>query len=260
MPGNPQERSTPNAVTADLLRRVRRLEAVAPTTIPGALYPHERRFQGRDLQTYLDDQGNEAFNPITIDTAAPFGAYIDSIGTADGLGIYFGIGALGPRSAWGMDIWTRFGSDQGKIQIDFATTPADEFAEYGYGSDVSIADPFSMDVFNPASFTGFFATGDTGVQGDLIDTYHASSTAWDIIKLRGRFWIAGADGTMLTATGTDPGGDPFDTARKFDAGGDASVAWWVRLRSNGKNAASSGYGLRIAGFRMYRINGQGARV
>lgn len=222
-------------------------------------FPVVHSVQGDELEGYYDGPNSDGFSTFSSDLTAPFGSYLSSIGCADGEGIYFGLGPLGPRTGWGLDVWLRRGSDSGRCLIEFGTTPTDEDTAYAVGTDQSISDPEGM-VDLGAGFSGWFNSGDLGGVGDRIDLYHASATDWSPYKLRGRIWVAGADGTMLTSDGTNPGGNPFFNANEMDAGGDASVNWWVKFRSDDKNASSSGYGFRLAGFRMFRYNGNGARV
>lgn len=268
---NEQERSSQGQVTGDLLRRVRRLEAAKPRMAAGdAVYPTEHSVWGWWLRPYTDhSQGNEAFGSPTYDAAAPFGAYISSIGATQANaeeGIYFGLGPLGPRTSWGVDLIMRQGPDSGKVIVEFGTTPVDEQGwslEVGYpppgiGTDKSIVTPYQSTGIGSGGgeFSGWWQA-DTAFTG--IDLYSAVNTDWEYWPWysfsTAPFWVLGDDGSMLTAHGQN---GPVDAANQqcFITGG-GDQAWWMRIRANGKNASSSGYGFRLAGFRMYRQNGDG---
>lgn len=223
-------------------------------------YPVVHSLEGWELKTYLDFANNEAFGSFAADTAAPFGGYITSVaGNTDGIGIYVGLGPLGLGTAWAVDLFLRQGNDSGKVCVEYGTTPVDELATTaalgyaggaGIGSSTSFSDPDELDT----SFSGWWKPA-----SGTIDLYSAAGTTWGAYTATYPFWVAGADGSMLTADAVDPG--PYGGASRaaFETGG-GDVCWWIRVRSNGKNASSSGYGFRMAGFRMYRINGNGGPV
>lgn len=222
-----------------------------PTEIEGGVgfFPVVHSVQGAELETLCDQENNEAFTWV-YDLATPFsGGYIDSTAfNTDLKGMIFGLGPLGPGTAWGIDIWAKAGPDQGKLQIEYGTTLSDELSEAGFGSENSGTAPDET----LAAFSGWWKSGNTGVRGDNIDLYNAVAQPWSnsIIKDRGRIAVGGADGSMLTADGTTSG--LWSDQKLVNGGGDKSVFWWLKLSVNGKHASSSAYGLKIAGFRMYR--------
>lgn len=230
-------------------------------------YPVSHRTEGIYLAPWVSQsQGNNAFGAVVADSTAPFGYYISSLGASQTdaeKGIYFGLGPLGPATGWGVDLLLKSGSSAGRVILEFGTTPVDEQAASisvgypppGLGSDKSIADPdFMQNAGASDEFSGWWKA-DPGYTG--IDLYTAGAATWDIYPWytfsANMFWVAGADGTMLTADGVNPG--PYDASigNSFETGG-GDVAWWMRVRANGKNASSSGYGFQMAGFNMYRVN------
>ncbi len=239
----------------------------------GVGFPVSHRIDGMYLRPWTDDsQGNEAFTSPTADLTAPFGWYISSLGASQAQaekGIWFGLGPLGKGTGWGVDLILQQGPNSGRVIIEFATCPIDENAgtiEVGYtppglGSTVSMADPYMMENGGVAShFSGWWKP-DAAYTG--IDLWTSGSPDWDYYPWYtfspNMFWVGGDDGTMLTADGVNPG--PYDAVieNTFLTGG-GDQAWFMRVRSNGKHASSSGYGFNLAGFHMYRVNGNGEPV
>jgi len=203
---------------------------------------------GCDWRTMINSPMNN-FGSFTRDSTAPFGGYISG-GGSDGDSIVFGL-PLGPAgSGWAVSIWAENGPSAGKLQIEWATTSVDEFAAFGYGSDVSIIDPLE-------DSSTFYKATNSGASAALIDWY-SGSTGWGFVDLRSAIVISGTDGQMLAADGTANG----DWFYGYDmlGGGDPSVYWWCQLRVDGKNASSSGYDMKIAGVSVYRINGNGQPI
>jgi len=261
----PVRRASTENYLGDHQRRIEVLEA-SPVAAPALAsvptgYPVVHSVQGWELQTYTADPNNDGFGALVKDTAAPFGGYISSVGAANGKGIYLGLGPLGPGTGWWVDLWLRQGNDSGNVLVEYGTTPADEYnnsSTYNVGTLNSAADP-SLD----PNFSGWFSPQ---AGADTIQLYAAGGTAWDVYVKQASFYVSGADGAMLTANGDTTAANPpaipefFAGQYGMNGGGDASVYWWIKIRSSGKNASSSGYGFRFAGYRLYRMNGDGMGV
>lgn len=237
-----------DAQLGDLHSRVRRLEAVPNSEDLQVLSPVKFQMIGVDWRGLIDNSpsdingGPEGFQFIR-DSTAPGGGYILS-GASDGNYITFGLGTLGPAgSGWAVSMWAENGSDKGKTQIEWATTSADE-SQYGQGTTVSIADPAEA---NPT----FYHTTTGGASPSLVDWY-SGGTSWGFASQLSALVVNGADGEMLSGNGI-PDGDWF-YGEDMDGGGDPTVAWWVRIRVDGKNASSSSYVAKIAGVTIYRLN------
>jgi hypothetical protein len=140
---------------------------------------------------------------------------------------------LGPKgSRWAVDLWWGKGADYGDIDFEWQTTSVDvpgSTSEY-------VAEPVTSNPWYKSDMTKTLVTGYNAVTINTSDTQ------------LGGIIPNGADGTMLSADGT---ASAF-TYRYMNGGGDASVWWWLRLKSTTKNAASTGYRMRIHGLRIRR--------
>lgn len=220
--------------------------------------PNKHTLLGPELQAFEEtvgvEQGTSPLN-YTLDNTAPFGAYIDE--TSDGSWFAFAM-PLGPRySMWAVGVWYYRTSDGGIIELEWATTSIDQLATDGYGSIRSVENPpgdVGASWFYPSATAGHYQ----------IDTYNAVSS-WQFQR-KSRIIIVGADGTMLSADGataTDVAGvyeGLLSDQKAMNGGGDPSVMWWLRLKTNGKNASSSGYRMRVAGVSVARIHADGNSI
>lgn len=187
----------------------------------------------------------------TYDTTVPWGGYVET--TVDGDWIAFGMPNLGPRyTGYGVAVWFRDFADAGKFQIEFATSSVDEFSNTtGIGSATSIVTPQDDTVWGAPAFNWYNAA--SSLQWDYRLDAYAAAPGDNFAPAISPFWIGGADGTALTANASGTGN--WTTAKAFNGGGGPDIAWWCRVRVNGKNAASAGYRCRIYGIRVYRLSG-----
>jgi len=184
----------------------------------------------------------------TVDTASPFGGYVEINGDEK----YFVIGApLGPKgSTWCVSMGYRKDTDAGLLVFDWQTTLVDGlFTGYGYG-----AGPFAESVEGPETYNTTFYKNNSatsshqdfyaGVAGDFYSAFYS------VIR------IGGTGSTMLSSTGNTVSDNPWGgaiTQREMNGGGDGNVMWWLRTRVSGKNASSSAYKARIYYLAIKRV-------
>lgn len=260
----PYGRESQPGVMGEMASRIQILEAENPSTGLTApmLTPNQFSMVGigwRSIITNYPSSMNGRIGGVggfgfVTDSTAPGGGYIENT-SQDQEFIMFGM-PLGPLgSGWAVNVWAGNGLDKGILQLEWATTTADELSYFNIGSDVSIADP--AEVF---SVTGsplpFYKTTQGGSASSAIDWYGGSG--WGFISLRSPLVVAGADGQMLAADGTANTG--FVAHDNMYGGGDPSVYWWLRMRVNGKNASSSGYNMKIAAVYVARYNANGVPI
>lgn len=184
------------------------------------------------------------------DITAPFSAYAD-LGNSNGNDVGFGC-PLGPtNSLWITGLWYYKGPDYGKLTFEMTTTTVDTLTGTSgdVWSNVAILDP----LYDPATWYTLQAPA-------FVDGYQATE-AWAFNWFL-PFWVAGPDGQQLSANGTlSATGTPdhriIAGTSDMAAGGDESVYWWLRVRVDGKNASSSGYKAKVAGFQTARLTGTG---
>ncbi len=185
-----------------------------------------------------------------IDLTSPWGGYVET--TVNGDWIAFGMPNLGPQfSGYGVAVWYNDGPDYGKFQIEFATSSIDEFSDTGIGSATSVTTPQDETIWGAPAFNWYNAA--SSLQWNYIVDPYSASPAWDFVPAISPFWLGGTDGTPLTANASGLGN--WTIAKAFNGGGGPDIAWWCRIRVNGKNGSSSGFRCRIAGIRVYRLSG-----
>jgi hypothetical protein len=188
------------------------------------------------------------------DLTAPFGGYLST--TVDHDYFSFAMPNLGPQgSSYAVAVWYYGGPDAPQLEIQWATGSIDEAGSTSgpIGSDTSIVGPNDVAFWSATDFSWYH----TNNAGDTAHSWkwdaYAASGGWDLVIERSPFYLAGVDGTPLTANGGSVG--DFEWNRSFNGGGGPDIAWWVRILVNGKNGSSSGYNAKIAGIRVYRFNG-----
>lgn len=266
MTGNPQERSTPNAVTADLLRRVRRLEAVPAGAGPAYLQSQGAKIAGTDFEAATSFGNFNGGNGATSDGGS-WDAVLDATSPFEGYALYttvdqdwfaFALPTLGPRyTGYAVAVWFYGDTDYGKFDIEWSTNVIDEFGNTSpaYGSATSVLGPNDIIYDNGPDFnwynTNNLSDGSHTYRNDCYRT--GGGVGWQGIIERSPFFLGGADATPLTADGTATG--DFEWNMEFNGGGGPDIAWWMRILVNGKNASSSGYKCRIGKIMVYRFNG-----
>jgi len=191
---------------------------------------------GYDWFLYYDDSRSSNVTP-TVDATAPYGAYLEIAVTG---GLFIMGCPLGPAgSRWRIDLWYSIGTDYGKMEFSWQTSPADVPGE----TSESVEEPHTITSW-------YYADAAAAPQ---IDAYNASpDVSFD--TQHSLFTPTGADGDMLSADGTPSG--VFSATQEMNGGGDGGVWWWLRVRSAaavGKNASSTGYRQRIHKIRICRL-------
>ena len=173
----------------------------------------------------------------TVDTASPFGGYIE----INGDGKYFVVGMpLGPKgSTWTIAMAYRTATDGGKLVFDWQTTPVDGLFGGATVHPESVEGPEDQ---TPPGTT--YYKGDSGVTTH--QDFYSAAPADVFTPSYAAIQVGGADGDMLSADGTAAAFDPPGLGQRvMNGGGDGSVMWWLRVRVSGHNASSSGFKARI---------------
>lgn len=171
-----------------------------------------------------------AANNWTIDATYPGGGYC--MDTVDGHAISF-LFKMGPRnSIWGFLPLLSRGTDYGIVDFDIT----------------SVLPLTANPVNSSADPEGDPETGnEVWVTWDTIDCYAAADNPYHTVSSIKRLRINGAvgvAGTSATVSGTD-------NARQWDGGPGYHR---IRAYTNGKNASSSGYRVRLGGLVIVRLD------
>lgn len=181
----------------------------------------------------------------TVDTASPFGGYIE----INGDGKYFVVGMpLGPKgSTWAIAMGYRTATDGGKLVFDWQTTPVDGLFGGATEYPESVEGPEDQ---TPPGTTYYVDNNSNSFHQD----FYSASPADFFTPSYAAIQINGDDGEMLSADGT-ASTRPVDGLgqRLMNGGGDGSVMWWLRVRVSGHNASSSGFKARIYYLAVKRV-------
>ncbi len=252
-------------VVGDLQRRIQILEAVVPT--PGSyLQARPLRYSGFDFEALTRNSQYPGGNGVdwrdgswqmVADAGSPFGGQSLETTVEDDW-FPFPLGNLGPQgTGYAVGLWYKGATDNGQIDIEFATASVDEFANTTpqFGSSTSVLGPSDFDLFNaplPGWYNNDNLDPDNGYRFDLSN----ATAGWtqNIINAS-TFNLGGADGTPLTA---DAGPSPdWDDSGEFNGGGGPDLWWWMRVRVSGPGiAGSGGFRCRLGQVWVYRANAQ----
>lgn len=236
----------------ELWRRVQILEAVVPPS--GAyLQPDVKTVYGDEwrvmtsLNNFNGGNGSDYVGgswTASADLTAPWGGYIETTTNDDWFMV--AMPNLGPQgSSYAVAVWYYADTDCGKIEIEWATGPIDEFAGAGVGSSTSIIGPNDIAYNSATALNWYNVNNGADPSHDYRWNAYSASPGWGLVVERSPFWLGGADGTMLTANASGYG--DFEWNKEFNGGGGADIVWWVRLHVYDKDVSSSGYRAKIAG-------------
>lgn len=218
---------------------------------------HKHTMYGREWEQISDAaywaSNAGSWNFVADSAAHPMGGgYMEWSGgnaTSDPFRLWMGLPLSPIGSAWAVSVWYFQDTDQGRFSVEWATTSNDEIGATGLGSTTSVVDPF----YTPATWyrannpgAGAWSSADGG------DCYGVTP-GWQRVTGIARIALTGAEGAQLAGDGAAPTGD-WSSPQMMNAGAAPSVQWWLSLRVNGKNASSSGYGLKIGGVQVFRRN------
>lgn len=190
--------------------------------------------------------GSYAANDWTIDGTYPAGGYWKCTNDVTYVSWVVNLGPKG--SVWGIRPLIAEGTNYGKLEVQFASL---SWTNYYTGDP-----PYEIGQFT--GLTGSAGNGYTGgqpVEGgnsfvtlDYIDCYAAADNVFRIESDYQKFRIAGDDGVLGTSFTSNIRGW-YD----WDGG---SGLHRVKLVTNGQNASSTGYEMRLGGFALFRLDDQ----
>jgi len=240
----PFQRPSVEGVLGNHEKRIGTLEAVAPPSVASGGYPAgatKYALTGQDWWWYRQGGDYSGFTAVT-DTTKPYTGYFES--TAQNAYFIFGAPISPVNGLWCVDFWIAVGTDYGKFDLEWQTTPSNVVGE----TDQAVKEPDSTGTwYNTGSpFTGWQYDAYAAVPSDFLDTQYC------------RFDPVGTPGTMLTADGVQD--TRYLNAAKMNGGGDGDVWWWLRLKVKTKHASSAGYRCRVYGIQIRRIATLGVTI
>lgn len=246
-----QQRTYDNLLN-EAFSRIRVLEALPTGSLNQVLTSNKYTVHGPEWQSLTDPVSLFNQNGVTpvLDATAPYTGYLEYNGS-DGSFVVVGMPLYPRYSAWVVTVWYERGPSAGILEFQWATATVDEYADNAIGSSASIARP-------PADIPADWFVVGGATSNYQLDMYNAGAS-WVYAK-RSDFVIVGDDGVQLSADGTVPSTTGMDwtagNTRAFDAGGDPSLYWYLRLYINGKNPSSSSYDCKLAGVTVSRYTGE----